>query len=212
LNVTLIHFDQFDSDLSVYQVALSLEERQRAERFLREQDRRAYVITHYELRRLLAEQLNVEPSHLEIVADEHGKPYLPNYSDSVCFNISHSGECALIAIADVPVGVDIEKKNEKSDFLAIAERFFTQDEFSYISGKPYSDQKDAFYTVWTLKESFVKAVGQGIVYGLDKFSVISPEMLIKESVESMQLQVIEAPEGYMGAICLENEAIDIISL
>ncbi len=100
-----------------------------------------------------------------------GKPYLTNRSN-IHFNLSHSGEYAVCAVHDKSVGIDIQYK-DKYD-MDTADRFFTAGECEYI--RKAADAKDAFYEIWTKKESFLKAVGRGITVPLDSFSVLGGEI------------------------------------
>lgn len=97
------------------------------------------------------------------VTDEYGKPHLYGKEGELHFSLSHSGDYAVCAIADSPVGVDIEqiKKND----LRIAERFFNPGELQYVN------DAESFYRIWTLKEGYLKAVGLGMRLPLDSFMI-----------------------------------------
>lgn len=87
----------------------------------------------------------------------HGKPYLLNYPD-VHFNISHSGEYVACAVADSPVGVDIQKIGEYS--LEVARRVCNEQELKQIEDS--SDKASEFIKFWTQKEAILKMYGIGI--------------------------------------------------
>ena len=200
LHTDIVHFLDFTGDMTILLSSLSAAEQQRAQRFVRESDRCAYIISHAELRRLLSEKLTDSASNLEILVDEHGKPYVDN-DQNIHFNLSHSGDYALIAISDEgAVGVDIEHHDAKPNHLAIAQRFFTHNEYLYISSQ--SDQLVAFYEIWTYKEAYVKAIGRGIAYGLDSFSVVSPQLQLLNCVDEWSIKTIIAPQGYSAATAL----------
>jgi len=92
----------------------------------------------------------------------------PDFIDgTVHFSLSHSGNYAVCAISDKPVGVDIEIP--RSGSLRIAERFFAPDELTHI--KNAADPDDEFCRVWTMKESYIKALGLTLS-SLDSFSVL----------------------------------------
>ena len=101
-------------------------------------------------------------SPLEFCYDENGKPYI-NGQD-VCFNISHTNGVVVLAVSSQDVGVDVEKIYPRKRMLAIAERFFSSDEY-YTLERSHNLAKD-FFTLWTLKESQVKKSGLGIAKGL----------------------------------------------
>lgn len=98
---------------------------------------------------------------------EHGKPMLPEQY-GLFFNLSHSGDYAVCAVADCEIGVDIQKHKEYKENLA--RRFFHPEELAFLSTA--ADQKRCFYDLWSMKESFVKYTGQGLSTGMDSFSVI----------------------------------------
>jgi len=89
----------------------------------------------------------------------NGKPYIPDASE---FNLSHDGEWAVLALSDVSVGVDIESIDKTYDMLQklINSRVFSDAERSFIC--KYHDI-DAFYTIWTMKESLFKCDGAGTI-------------------------------------------------
>ncbi len=201
VEIQLIDFADRRIELAAMRRLLSEKERARAERFLRESDARSYIISHAKLRQLLAERLGCALKDLVIAIDEHGKPFLnADLGQALYFNLSHAGRYALVAMSKTsPVGVDIEKINSKVDFLAIAERFFTSQECAYINDREVEQQADIFFRIWTLKEAYVKAIGRGLAYGLDKFSVISSQQLATH-IEDCQIQSIATPSGYSGAV------------
>lgn len=102
----------------------------------------------------------------EIVTSEYGKPYLNG--GNLFFSLSHSGNYAFCAIADCEIGADIQIKAAYDPKLA--DRFFTAGERAYISRA--IDKDSAFLRVWTLKESYIKAVGRGLGIPLASFEAL----------------------------------------
>lgn len=104
-----------------------------------------------------------------IIYNENGKPCFYN-NDSIHFNLSHSGKYVMCAISDKPVGCDVEKIESIS--LKVAEKFFSSKETADIlSCKDINQQKDLFFRYWTLKESYLKAIGKGLKIALNEFSI-----------------------------------------
>ena len=97
---------------------------------------------------------------------EQGKPYLKNRS--MDFNLSHSGDYVVLATADSAVGVDIEKVVPFSD--AVAERCLTPEEQQWMRSQ--CNIQDAFFTLWTAKESVMKGTGLGFLLSPETFSVL----------------------------------------
>ncbi|MCF7791744.1 MAG: 4'-phosphopantetheinyl transferase superfamily protein [Victivallales bacterium] len=106
-----------------------------------------------------------------IIKNNYGKPYIENYYDNY-FNVSHSENHVVSAVSEVEIGVDIEFVKPFRDFIDIAKRFFSINEYTYLTSiKNEKEQIEVFYKIWTKKESFIKAIGQGVSLGLDKFDV-----------------------------------------
>jgi 4'-phosphopantetheinyl transferase len=150
---------------------LSADEQEAARRFHFDHHRELYVRSHAALRLLLAHCLQVAPSALVIAPDgSGGRPILAVPSGCLHFNLSHSGEAALVAVAEsAPVGVDIELVRELPDFVEIAGRFFAPAEVADLCQLDPADRLGAFYVTWTRKEAFVKGLGLGLSYPLDAF-------------------------------------------
>ena len=137
-----------------------------------------------------------------------GKPYLKDYPETF-FSLSHSGEMAMCVVAEQEVGCDIEKVKQR-DNRKLAKRFFTENEYQYIFSKETTEkQNDAFYRIWTLKESFLKTTGEGISIPLDSFEfTFDAEDMIQFSWtgHEEQFEFIEQHvEGYKAAVCIRKE-------
>lgn len=146
-------------------------ERQRAERYGNAAARRRFLVCRAALRLLLAERLQTEPSSLRLITGDHGKPHLAGQPAGISFNVSHTDGLALIALADGrPLGVDVEVFRPARSQEAIARRCFAPPEFIRWQALPQDRRLAAFYTLWTRKEAFAKAVGKGIAIGLDRIA------------------------------------------
>ena len=108
----------------------------------------------------------------EMAEGAHGKLYFPAIDSRFQCNLSHAGERAMCIAAwgedAVPVGCDIEQIRETD--LRVARRWFHPEEVAHLAALPSGkDRDEAFFRLWTLKESFVKAVGGGLSIPLDSF-------------------------------------------
>jgi 4'-phosphopantetheinyl transferase len=149
---------------------LSEDEIRRAERFRFPVDRRRFVIARSSLRQILSLYLKAGPTEFE--SGEYGKPRLSTSDIDVRFNVSRSGEKALIACTlGREVGIDIEWKHRKFDIDELASRFLTSEENEKLGKFPPDQKHQAFLRCWTCKEAFVKAVGKGLSMGLQEFDV-----------------------------------------
>jgi len=154
---------------------LSPEERDRAARYHFEVDRRRFAETRGMLRLLLGHYAGCAPADVRFETGPMGKLHLPPPFQRIRFNVSHSHEWALIALAlDRDVGVDVEHHRPlHHDLFAIATRFFAPAEVEALRALEPAQQQPAFYRIWSRKEAFIKATGQGVSAGLDTFSVSS---------------------------------------
>ena len=149
---------------------LSAEQRERAARFHFDEHREAYTLSQAALRILLARYLGAEAGSLVIAPDGSGRPVLAQPAGRLHFNLSHSGEAALVAVAcAAPVGVDVEVVRDLPDLLEIATRYFAPAEVAGLRRLDGAQRREAFYVTWTRKEAFVKALGLGLSYPLDAF-------------------------------------------
>ena len=150
---------------------LSDKERTRADRFKVEHARRDFLISHQLLRKTLSGYLDTDTGSIRYRYGEHGKPHLDTPGQQVLhFNLSHSGDRGLIAICrDCEIGVDIELIQERSNPLQLSRHFMSAEETTKLAGltDPVA-QREYFFTLWTRKEAYVKALGKGLLHPLSK--------------------------------------------
>ncbi len=219
IHVFLFKLDLFDHNEFVSY--LSDDECERADRLKIEEKKKQFVIARAVLRKLLANCLSLNVREITFSYGEHCKPYvIQKYNHHVIeFNLSHSGNYVLMALTlDNKVGVDIEKVNEQIDYQSLSRRFFSEKEKQELGKLAQTEQLEAFYRAWVRKESFIKAVGRGIAYGLDRFSVslghskisridIEPNNLDNEKWYCYDLVSVE---NYKTALTSSNDNVEII--
>ena len=138
---------------------LSPDEIGRAARYRRPDDQLRFSGTRGLLRVLLGHYTHQPPDRLEFVVGVSGKPTLKE-NVGWHFNVSHSGNWLLIAIAKTPVGVDLEQVNPDFPFRDVLPVSLSPDEQWHIDGCP--DARLCFYQLWTRKEALVKATANGL--------------------------------------------------
>ncbi|MCX7899762.1 MAG: 4'-phosphopantetheinyl transferase superfamily protein [Methylocystis sp.] len=113
------------------------------------------------------------PRDWRFAAGAHGKPYLVDAPIDLRFSLSHTRGMVAVAIAKgAEIGVDVEGPRGVSDAMKLAERYFTTPEVALLRDTPEGDaRREIFLRIWTLKEAVIKAVGEGLVFGLERFSV-----------------------------------------
>ncbi|BCY18924.1 phosphopantetheine-protein transferase [Leptolinea sp. HRD-7] len=156
-------FDQF----------LSSDEKAKAMKIRDAVKSRFAIISRGILRVLLGRYLSISPVDVSIETREKGKPMLsPGLLNRVAFNVSHSQGVLAIAISkNNPVGIDIEKKDLQTNPQQASRLVFSPEEKSYLEKR--GNLLNDFFGIWTIKESILKATGDGFSYPSHEFSVIS---------------------------------------
>lgn len=171
--VYLIKLDIFSTDDFIG--LLSFDEKARAKRLRDESKKEQFIITRGILRSILSACLiKTKPQDIVFFYKEHGKPEINNKlaDKQIKFNVSHSGTYALLAFTlEHEIGVDIEKINTEIAYNKLSKRFFSHKELIELERKQGQTKLLAFYNGWVRKEAFIKAHGDGISFGLNKFSV-----------------------------------------
>ncbi len=198
---------------------LSEEEIEKARGFLRHLDRCRYIFSHLLLRKILAAYITCEPQKLNFNTTKYGKPFLAVTSGSaeLSFSLSHSLDMTLIAVASgTEIGVDVEYMKTVRDAREIVNRFFSAHERSVLNSLPPTDFNEAFFAYWTSKEAFLKGIGKGMSYPMDKFSVrfLDTGPLGWISIDGEQpatrcwnvVRILPAP-NYSGALAIEQPGI-----
>lgn len=196
---------------------LAPDEHARADRFRFERDRRRFTVARGVLRALLGRYLGTDPRGVAFRYESHGKPALDGEpaAHGIRFNVSHSGEMALYALArGRELGVDVEEVRRMEDGLKIAERFFSEAEVAAFRALPDGIRDDAFFNCWTRKEAYIKAVGEGLSFPLHAFDVSlapgEPARLLASrdprQAERWSLRGLPDPApGYRAAVVVEGE-------
>lgn len=158
--------------LAAWHATLDAEEQAAAARFRFEADRRAYVAGHALARAMLAGAGGRPAPCFRFQRGPQGKPELHPVHNLpwLRFNLSHTRSlvaCALTAEDDI--GLDVEDLSRREAGPGLAERYFAPSEAALLAATPQAARHAAFLRIWTLKEAYVKATGEGIAAGLDSF-------------------------------------------
>lgn len=190
--------------------SLSPDERDRASRFRFDKHRDQYVLTRGILRSLLAGYSGIPPKEISFQYSKYDKPSLAQTHD-LDFNLSHTEGMAIFGFTrGHRIGVDIE--HLRSNFRAdeIAERFFSAAEREALRGIPEARRHECFFRIWTRKEAYIKALGEGLSHPLHQFDVSwdSPAALLETRPDASearrwQLENLEIAPQFAAAAAVE---------
>jgi 4'-phosphopantetheinyl transferase len=158
------------------------------------------------LREVLGRALRCGPSEVQFRYGPHGKPQVAG--SAVRFNISHSGALAVIALALAEVGVDVElPRVRRSD--AIARRFYAPAEIERLFAQADPGLRaDAFFRLWTCKEAFLKATGEGLSRSTRSYEIsLQPPRLVWAAgipeARRYSVHPLDVGDPYRGALVAE---------
>ncbi|GAB4381882.1 MAG: 4'-phosphopantetheinyl transferase superfamily protein [Elainellaceae cyanobacterium] len=221
IHLWFVSLDRPLVDIQPLQQVLSPDEQARADRFYSDRHRFRFIVGRGVLRLVLASYIGLMPEQIQFSYSEHGKPALANasVSSAVSFNLSHSANHALYAITcDRLVGVDLEHLRSIDNLLALAKRFFTSNEYARLSACSPADQTDLFFQLWTCKEAYLKAIGEGLA-GLAQVEVrLSPDRAASLYLQGSEvadakwtvLQLAPHP-SYAAALATPGEVREVVN-
>ena len=160
------------SAVEAYTKLLSKEEQYHCETLLFERNRHEYLTTRALVRTTLSQYLPVKPEKWQFAQGPFGKPKVEP-SCGLQFNLSNTpGLTACLVSSCGEVGVDIEPWCRARDIAEIAHTVFSPSELEALYALPPKSQNDRVLSLWTLKESYVKARGTGLNFPLKNFSFL----------------------------------------
>ena len=208
--ILVFEIDSTQEKWSDYDTILSKNEKNKTHEFQHADDRLSFTKCRSILRSTLSKWLNCNPNEINIIHRENGKPYL-EHSKVIEFNITHTKGLAAIAFSiDSEVGIDVENLNREINLDQVAKKVFTTSEQSLINANNQNDKKKTFFRLWTSKESYLKATGQGLRIDPRKISVDPPignkkhgTLKCENDLNSHHLLLIElkCPDPYIMTLC-----------
>jgi 4'-phosphopantetheinyl transferase len=207
-------------ELAAAWASLSPDERARAERFQFERHRAQFVLARGALRDLLGRYLDTPPAALRFRYGPQGKPDLAWPAGELRFNLSHSHELALIALArGAELGVDVEQQAPMRDEAAVARQVFADEELAALAALPPDQRSAGFFNAWTRKEALIKARGEGLSLPLREFAVSlapgEPARLLRSptptDLETWALVALDPGPGYAAALACAGPAPQLMT-
>ena len=191
----LVFLDDFQSIMHPDEIA-------GANRFFHTTDKYRSIVTRGAVRKILGEYLNQSPHSIDFGIEKNKKPLIINAPKTgLHFNISHSGDWILLAVADCEVGADIEHINYLFHYQDVTSDYFSANEIGYIKK---NTPVERFFKLWTRKEALIKATGKGLVDnieslpGLDGTHSISSEII--SSTDDWLINSFKLEQQYIASI------------
>ncbi len=193
---------------------LSESEKARASRYRFDEDRQRFIAGRGSLRRIIANRTSTSARDLVFEEKEGTKPKLALAAGmpGVFFNVSHSGDYAVIAVCDsAEVGIDIEQIRADCPIDQLARRYYAATEFEWLRNLPEDKKLHGFYRLWTIKEAVLKCAGVGLSVPTQKIQVqlvngaapvLTCTAVDHKAIERFQVRELSLAEHYASALAV----------
>jgi len=207
-----LNVKQIDIIRPVFPISLSPERQKKLNNYSGDLDKKlllgSELLFDYGIKRLYP---HINSENAGRLQGTYGKPYVRNHPE-IYFNISHAGEYSVCSFSRRAVGVDIEHLEPIKEIdLQVAKRYFCKTEYMEIlNANTPQAQERLFYGIWTMKESFVKALGIGLNLNLNSFSFQkykdSNIKIVHQNVNQHKyiIQQKHLNNNYILSICVES--------
>ena len=196
--------DDIDS-VSYLKQRLTMDEIAKVDRYrMPSSQMQALYVRNY-LRKVLSCYSDLRPEAWRFEYGEKGKPSLiteQQIKTGLNFNISHSQDHLLIAICQtqgqpLQLGVDIEHARSSTNIDSIMKHYFSDAELTDLLELNKEEQRERFFDLWALKESYIKATGKGLATSLRSFS-FDFSNLTKETFLTKQVVELGSSDAKLG--------------
>ena len=175
--------------------------------YYREVDQLRSLVADLLIRMVVMQRCGFENQEISFRHSENGKPILVG-KEGFHFNVSHAGDWVVCVFDSAEIGVDVEQV--KTANLSISRSFFTEEEHNDICNAP--DSNDRFFDYWTLKESFIKHNGKGLLQALNAFAILFSENPIRvvlegKLLEDLYLKQYSLDEVHKLAVCASSKSL-----
>ncbi|MBT3030772.1 MAG: 4'-phosphopantetheinyl transferase superfamily protein [Candidatus Thiodiazotropha sp. (ex Lucina pensylvanica)] len=177
IDVHLYNFqDLFSHELALLNL-LTVKELSETRRMHFLHDRLCRRLSQAMKRLLLGDYLDIAPDKVSFALGPWGKPTVDTHT--IFFNVSHTRMQLAIAIANCPIGIDIEMGHSKLKIDALMRSILHADEVESIAGLPIDAMRYKFMRLWTEREAFLKGIGRGLSLPLTDFRFKSVSACVK---------------------------------
>ncbi|KIQ79982.1 4-phosphopantetheinyl transferase [Bacillus sp. L_1B0_8] len=147
---------------------VSIEKKRKIERYKKKEDAYRTLLGDVMIRSIICKRYKISNQDIKYSYNKYGKP---NWIGDkfFCFNISHSGDWIVCIVGNTSVGIDIEQMRPIK--LETISQLFSMKEIEDLNLKVLTEKNDYFYDLWTLKESYIKAIGTGLSTPFNSFTI-----------------------------------------
>lgn len=211
-HIWLVKMGEQLENLTYFQSILSDEEKSKVNNYKFSRDQQCSIISRACLRIFLGCYFDSEPSLIRLKKTKYGKPFLRS-EPNIYFNVSHTNELVLYSFTKIaPIGIDVEYIEQNLAFHDLSNMFFAKNEINKLKELDGEELRLSFFRCWTRKEAFVKAVGEGLSFPLNKFEVTllgdEPVCVLSEnrlSKKNWSLHSFTPRTGYESAVVQQGE-------
>ena len=179
------------------------DKQKRIQAFLRREDATRALIGQILLRIIIQDMLGIPGNVISFEQNKYGKPSLKN-NEGFHFNLSHSGDWVVLAVDSRQIGIDVERIMD----IDVAKRFFSPREYNDLIARPAALRIEYFFDLWTLKESYIKAIGKGLSQPLDSFAMVFEKgkiRIIKDDSKEWFFRQYPIAPGYKLSVCAASD-------
>jgi len=159
--------------INMYKAVLNEEEKEKYSRIVFSSKRHQYLVTRAMVRYILSlYESEIPPNMWSFAGNKYGKPHISNcnLNTPLMFNIAHCEGLVVVAVTNgQEIGVDAEWVYKCHNIMEISDTYFDPSEIEYIACSPSQLNNIRFYELWTLKEAYMKACGEGFSIPLNQF-------------------------------------------
>jgi 4'-phosphopantetheinyl transferase len=121
------------------------------------------------IKRTASAALGIAPEYLDLAYRLGGRPYLRGF-DQIELSLSHTGDLMAVGLSRTGrIGVDVELAARAVRLDLLEAQILTPAEATEIAGLPEAERVPYALRLWTLKEAYSKALGQGLRLGFKEF-------------------------------------------
>lgn len=212
--------------LEDYRAILTDDERAQEQRFYFAKDRHQYLVTRALVRTTLSRYAAVDPADWRFTSNEYGRPAVAPSEEAPDpgreFNLSHTTGAILCAVGSCrALGVDVEDVRRQIGYREVVNRCLSENEIKELGTHSPLDRPERFFEYWTLKEAYVKAVGQGLSIPLDRISfTLSGERHVAVSFDprfvddprSWRFWLLKPSHDHVAAVCASQSSTEAWTL